>query len=597
MDFFEQQELRRRASRRLVFGFALAAALTVAGYCALAALFVAGLTKFATGAAVVPWQVPALIAAVAGASILLVSGYRLLQFRAGGEAVAEMLGARALSNAASTAERRLLNVVEEMAIAAGLTVPPVYVLEEAAVNALVAGHSPNEAVLVVTRGAIERLSRDELQGVIGHEMSHILNGDMALNLRLAGLLAGLTWLRDEGERQVHRSARQARGVPREKQGGEALAALAGALIAFAAFPGTLAASGLRAAVSREREFLADAASVQFTRNPDGIAGALDSIRVLRAHTVLLGARVEGLAHMFFAPAVVHWWGFPTHPPIAERIRRAHPRFRSDEYRVRRHGPPREYAVIDGAGNVVKHVGQGAGEVLASVGRPTAAHVALVAQLLQSLPVALRESLRDPPKAAQALLRMQGAGRLAAAELAIPELRAQPASSRERFMKELVALIQADGRVTLREFVLMGFLRQHLRPNAGRPVPIRYRAIADLAQDARAVLSLVAHAGGGDAAEAFRRGEPVLQLAPGAPHERFSMNAVEEALERLRHLAPLAKARVLKACLLAVESDGRLRLEEAELVRMIAAALDCPVPPLIPDAAQPGALSASPAAAA
>jgi Zn-dependent protease with chaperone function len=582
LDFFEQQELRRRNSRRLVAWFLLAAAFTVASYAAAAALLYALLSKYWLGTAEVPWPVPAAVAGLLGASILAVSAWRLWQLREGGHAVAELLGARYIDpEKCNPPERRLLNVVEEMAIASGVAVPPVYVLlHEDAVNGLVAGHSPNEAVLVMTRGAVHKLSRDELQGVVGHEFSHILNGDMALNVRLAGLLAGLTWLGELGEALVHGAALQARGVPREKQGGEALLAVIGLAIAFTGFPGTLAAAAIKAAISREREFLADAASVQFTRNPEGIAGALDSILALPAHTVVLAAHAEGLAHMFFAPAVAHWWGFPTHPPIAQRIYRAHPRFMRDDYRARRHGRRREVAVIDGGGNVVKHLRGDALQVLASIGQPTPRHVEFGAQLLARLPQRLREALHSPEEARLAMFALGGfagadadlaahlqpLGRehmLTLAELAVPAIKSQSQKARDAFVAEFAARVESDRRVTLREFVLLTYLRQRLREGAGQPIPTRFRRVAEVDAELRLVLTLMAHAAGS-----------------GPPAKPPSPAALGEALERLRHLAPLEKPRVLKACVEAATADGSISAAEGELIRLVAATLDCPVPPVL-----------------
>ncbi|MGH8721873.1 MAG: M48 family metalloprotease, partial [Burkholderiales bacterium] len=201
--------------------------------------------------------------------ILGVTGWRLWQMRQGGTTIAWLLGAHYLERSrVLPAEARLLNVVEEMAIASGIAVPPVYLLNrEDAINALVAGHSPNEAVIIVTRGAMHKLSRDELQGVMGHEFSHILNGDMALNMRLVSLLAGIACFGEWGEAMVHAGAKEASGKVREERGGEVLTAMFGAAIAFIGFPGLFAAEAIKAAISRQRELLADAASVQFTRNP------------------------------------------------------------------------------------------------------------------------------------------------------------------------------------------------------------------------------------------------------------------------------------------------------------------------------------------
>jgi Zn-dependent protease with chaperone function len=490
-------------------------------------------------------------------------------------------------------------VVEEMSIASGVSVPPVYVIRrEDAINALVAGYSPNEAVIVVTSGAVEKLSRDELQGIMGHEFSHILNGDMALNLRLAALLAGLTWLGDKAEALFFASARAQQAAGKEGSPA-AFAAVFAAAVAFIGFPGTLAASAIRAAVSRQREFLADAASVQFTRHADAIAGALDSIVALHARTAVLAASAPGLAHMFFAPVVGNWFGFATHPPIDERIRRVHPRFLRDDYRARRHGRRDEVAVLDGAGNVVKTVRTAPAEMVASVGRPTREHVDFSRRLLDGLPPRLRQALRSAPDAERVLFALGGfsdrAGDLAGevqslarphvltlAELALPALKAQPQPQRDRFLAEFAALVERDSRVTLREFVLMTLLRQRLREGAGQPIATRYRAVEELADDARAVLSLLAAVSGDAPGRAFAAGARVLGIAwdgPLAIHEVTSGKA-STALERLRYLAPFAKPALLAACVEVAMADGVLRIAEAELLRAIAATLDCPVPPLV-----------------
>jgi Zn-dependent protease with chaperone function len=290
------------------------------------------------------------VTCIAGASL-----HRLWQLRDGGPAIAYLLGARYVEPGNCTLnERKLLNVVEEMAIASGISVPPVYLLErERAVNALVAGYSPNEAVIIATTGLLTELSREELQGVMGHEFSHILNGDMALNVRLAGLLAGLSWLGERGESLVWTVGERMRVAAPEDRGLEILVALFGALLALVGFPGTLCAEGIKAAISRQREFLADAASVQFTRNADAIAGALDTLLARHAGTTVSAAYASVFSHMFFAPVVVSWWKFPTHPPLEERIRRVSPRFQRADYRARRQGPPQEYVVFDDAGNIVK----------------------------------------------------------------------------------------------------------------------------------------------------------------------------------------------------------------------------------------------------
>ncbi len=545
MDFFERQEQARRTTRWLVLWYALAVACVVASFCAVAALFRP------------PLQIYAAVAALVGGCVLAVSAYRIWQLSEGGEAVAELLGARYVDPwKCSPAERRLLNVVEEMAIASGISVPPVYLLErESAINALVAGHTPHQAVIIVTHGALQQLSREELQGVMGHEFSHILNGDMALNLRLVGILAGLTWFSEQGEKLVYRAAWQAKG----KSSPDAVSALFGGLVAFIGFPGSLAADAIKAAISRQREFLADAASVQFTRNPEAIAGALE------------------LSHMFFALAVSRWWSFSTHPPIEERIRRVDPRFQRDDYRATRHGIRREVAVLDDAGNVIQK------------------KIDFAARLLAELPPPLREALRQPEGAQDAMFALAGqpnrlhtyvqslarSHMLVLADLAVPAIKSQKQPERDRFLADLAALVVSDRRVTLRELVLFTLLRQRLREGAGQPISTQFQKLEEVAADAHVVVSLVAlAAGAGGVQAAFEKGAAGLKLGWRSPlaAEQITSAKIGGALERLRHLAPVAKPGLLKACVEAAGADGVFRIAEAELIRMVAATLDCPLPP-------------------
>lgn len=638
MDFFAQQDAARRASRWLTLWYLLAVAFVVLSFNVFAALVYAlfaiygalplagdeplvwrGLWETYGHALLnVPAPVHAWVSGVAAGIVFAMTARRLWQLGEGGWAIAEFLGAHYLNPSRATpAEARLLNVVDEMAIASGIAVPPVYLLPDDAINALVAGHSPNEAVIIVTRGAVAKLSRDELQGVMGHEFSHILNGDMALNVRLVALLAGVACFGEWGEAMVYEAGEQARRTSREGRGGEVLVAMAGALIAYVGFPGTFAAEWFKAAVSRQRELLADAASVQFTRNPDGIAGALDTTRVLNVGTTVRSAYATELSHMFFLPAVVHWWAFPTHPPIEERIRRAHPRFMREDYRRTRHASTYRdgrVAVLDGAGNVVKVLG-GIGAAAALVEPPRPEHVDHARRLLERLPAEVRTRLATPEGAAQVMFalllerdgpvrerqlqllgtegeqvaaarfELQGVGRrqfLLLVELGLPALKAWPQKRRDAFLSTVQALVEADQKMTLGEFVQATLLRQHLREGAGRPIPTKFRTVEDVAQDAQTVISLIAHVSKGDTQASYAKGRAVLgvELPGPLPVSELTVERLQRSLERLRHLQPFQKPRVLKACVETAAADGPFRLAEMELVRAIAATLDCPIPPVI-----------------
>jgi Zn-dependent protease with chaperone function len=334
VDFFEHQEVARRASRRLIVLFALAV------LCVVVAVNVVGAGIYFTAflPAGRPWATAALpngffltntlvvLGLIAGGTALETSA-----LASGGDAVAKMVGARPVDpSTRDLLDRRLLNVVEEMAIASGVAVPRVFVMDdESSINAFAAGHSIDDAVITVTRGTLTRLTRDELQGVIGHEFSHVLNGDMRLNMRLIGVLFGLTMVAMAGRFLLEVAGRGRGGSGRG--GGIAVVALAGVTLWVLGYIGVFFGRLIKAAVSRQREFLADASAVQFTRNPDGIGGALRKIGGLGAAeglgTRIDHPRAEALSHLFLGaarPAFVSGL-FATHPPIEERVRRIYGR--------------------------------------------------------------------------------------------------------------------------------------------------------------------------------------------------------------------------------------------------------------------------------
>jgi Zn-dependent protease with chaperone function len=334
VDFFEHQEVARRTSRRLIVLFVLAVA------CVVVAVNVVGAGVYFTVFRPVglPWAAASLPNGFFLTNTLVVLGLiaggtaiEMSALATGGDAVARMVGARPLDpSTRDLLDRRLLNVVEEMAIASGIPVPRVFVMDdESSINAFAAGHSINDAVITVTRGTLTRLTRDELQGVIGHEFSHVLNGDMRLNMRLIGVLFGLTMVAMAGRFLLEVAGRGRSGSSRG--GGIAVVALAGVTLWVLGYIGVFFGRLIKAAVSRQREFLADASAVQFTRNPDGIGGALRKIGGLGAAEGL-GTRIdhpqaEALSHLFLGaarPAFVSGL-FATHPPIAERVRRIYGR--------------------------------------------------------------------------------------------------------------------------------------------------------------------------------------------------------------------------------------------------------------------------------
>jgi Zn-dependent protease with chaperone function len=621
LDFFEHQELARRNTRVLVLLYLLA----VTGVVAAVVAVLAGAYLYAMHAqrpepvslALVP---PALLWGGALGALGVILGASLVQsvrLGAGGEAVARMVGARRISpETRDPLERRALNVVEEMAIAAGVRVPGVYVMDgETGINAFAAGTEVSNAIVAVTRGTLETLNRDELQGVIGHEFSHIVHGDTRLNLRMLGVLAGIVFIGSMGE-FVMRAVGRSRG---RKEGAAVLFA-AGLGLFVVGYTGLFFARLIKAAVARQREFLADASSVQFTRNPEGIAGALDQIRASASGALIAGRYAEELSHMYFGESVrLRLSGlFATHPPIEDRIRRVLPGFEASRYRAgRAQAAPAgdearrrqaAQAVLETA--VLTARGKRASDAAAAwdrspqasmqlVGTLDAAKVDYAQRLLEKLPQGLREALHTPEGARAAVLALvrpqEGAlhigaqYHLALVDLALPALKRLEQAARAEFLGALEAAILADRRVSLHEFVMLTLLRSQLERAPQRP---GRAALAERSAEAIALLSLVALAGGGDAAAAFGAGARQLGFDTAAPlaREALGVDLVRAALEALAGLAPLAKARLVQGLFAAATADGTIRLGEAELLRLVGAVLDCPLPPLV-EALDPAALAA------
>ena len=333
MNFFETQDRARRRTKWLVFYFicAVVAIVFVAYFGVIFGMKLAGDRLDL-------WE-PGWFISIAGMTCLLVFGgsaYKSSQLRQGGRVVAKDLGGRlVLPHTRDLEERQLLNVVAEMAIASGTPVPQVYVMdEEMGINAFAAGTKPSNAVIGVTRGCLQLLSRSELQGVVAHEFSHIHNGDMRLNMRLIAVIFGLLILMLTGRTILHsilRSAFQPRvssGNRRDRNGGGVRALVIVVVIAGVFFLvggiGAIFARLIQAAVSRQREFLADASAVQFTREPAGLAGALKKIGGWNDGSSVRSPQALAVSHMFFAEGGLFKWGMATHPPLQVRIRALEP---------------------------------------------------------------------------------------------------------------------------------------------------------------------------------------------------------------------------------------------------------------------------------
>ncbi|MFI4979519.1 MAG: M48 family metallopeptidase, partial [Nevskiales bacterium] len=431
MDFFQQQAKVRSHSRGLLLLFLLAV-LGIVGAIDLVVLAALGFSHHSPQAqplAVLPILTGTSLAVLA--VIALSTLYRIAALSGGGATVAKELGATLVSpDTHDPAQRRLRNVVEEIAIASGVAVPQIFLLEqESGINAFAAGYSPSDAVVTVTRGALDKLSRDELQGVIAHEFSHILNGDMRLNIRLMGLLFGILVLGIIGGKVLQYG-------PSDRKGGGAILAIALGLFAIG-YIGVFFGRLIKAGVSRQREYLADASAVQFTRQTEGIAGALKKVAGIAGGSKLNNTHGEEVAHMLFGDGIGYSALFATHPPLLKRIKTLDPNFNplqlaelGKTWNEPDYAPEDEERPLlsDFAGGgpgpaPAARVSAGAAmapaALIASVAQPQAAHYDCAAALRQALPPDLLAAAHDSERAIDlvfALLLEPTAGPVQAAQL-------------------------------------------------------------------------------------------------------------------------------------------------------------------------------------
>jgi Zn-dependent protease with chaperone function len=633
-DFFDRQDVARRNTTRLVVLFAAA----VVGMIAAIDLLLAGVFGYLardprTGA--IDWALAAnpqvLLLATAGTLLVVAGGSigKIAQLRGGGRVVAEHLGGRRLSpDTTEPAERRLLNVVDEMAIASGVPAPPVYLMErEAGINAFAAGFAPGDAVIGVTRGTLEQLDRDELQGVVAHEFSHILNGDMRLNIRLMGLLHGILIVGMLGYFLLRMTAFFGHHGRRSRNGGNGLPLIAlGAGLMVVGFVGTFFGNLIKAGVSRQREFLADASAVQFTRQPSGIAGALKKIGGFEPGATVRHPGAAEVSHMFFGRATTGLNSlFSTHPPLDERIRRLDPMWRgAGVSESRGAGAPTSPAASGFAGAGPAGEAPAASPV-DSVGRTSEAHLHYASMLLAGLPPRVREAAHEPYGAralVYALLldedadarthqlarlaevadpdvhaetlrllpevaRIGPGARLPLVDLALPALGQLTRGQYDRFRQGVVTLVEADGAITLLEWVLQRVLLRELARARGdrKPARVRVRRLAGAMPEIDVLLSGLAHAGhpeAGEAARAFAVARQALGAGEASmcPAGSCGLEAMDQALEALDAATPAIKRQVLQAAAACVGADARVTVAEAELLRAVSASLGCPMPPIL-----------------
>ncbi len=614
MDFFERQSQAKKRTSLLIAYFVLAVAGIIV---ALHVIFALALRY-----ALTDWEAFGLTAAGVVAAVVLGSAVKIVELSQGGRVVAAMLGGSPVDlNSTDPGEKRLVNVVEEMSIASGVPVPEIFILEETTINAFAAGHGPGDAAIGVTRGCIDRLTRDELQGVIGHEFSHILHGDMRLNIRLIGVLNGILILAVIGGLLFRIAAYSPRNS--ESRDGRSTVSLGfiilvcGAALYVVGWIGVFFGKLIKAAVSREREFLADASAVQYTRNPDGLAGAL--AKISKFSSTLQSPRAEEASHLFFGNGTGDSWLalFSTHPPIAERIERIAPGFdiatakaaapvvlpakeRKDETRRVVAGGRLGEALFPGQPQMVAAAALLEGLPAESLRAAHELHgaAAMVYALLLAQDPGVREAqlaMLDPSIRPEVEARAAGKGglssaqRLALVDLAVPTLRHLSHEQYDAFRKSVRQLVEADGQIHLFEYTLQKILVRHLDlyfTNSTGPT-VKFRSLVPLLPEAGVVLSALATGDTGTAEErdaAFAAGVRELLVKastfPMVRTEEVDLNAFDKALDAFAQAAPDVKRTILTAAGAVVMNDGSVSDMQVELLRAIADALDCPLPPFV-----------------
>jgi Zn-dependent protease with chaperone function len=634
VDFFAAQARARQQSRLISLGFAASVVLVVIALDAvvLTALRVVAAQQddAALRGSLLEWSFahPDTVLAIS----LLVGGFigtaslvRVLQLRAGGGFVARSVGGVRVERSTMDPRRRMLhNVVDEMALASGVPAPEVYVLEnEDGINAFAAGHTPANAAIAVTRGALLRLNRDQLQGVIAHEFSHILNGDMRLSIRLMGLVFGLMAVTIVG-RTLLRLGRES-----NRSGGAVM--LLGAGIAIVGLVGFWTGRVLQAWISRKRECLADASAVQFTRNPEGLKQALVRVAAMGLNRRFASPNMEQVAHMLFSQGGLRM--LATHPPMLERLEALDPSMtkprldamiREVQAHWQREGAGREEPARAGGAPRPVPVPAAAALIAATAGEPRARHLEYAVALRRALPPALRGSADAPELARAALLGLVashdsaaresqlahisatlGSGpagqvrellalaenvepllRLPAVMQLLPALRPLPLAQRQLLIELLLQLTRMDGSLSVSDWALEKLASRSLQTTVLPQAPHGTASLESRSGDIGVLFAVLAAQGSRDSDQARRAYES--GIGPLLPRERPGYAVIEDwppvldaSLDRLCGLHPLAKQMLVEGLVHTIAHDETLAVPEAELLRAICAVLECPLPPVLP----------------
>ena len=627
MDFFEAQDSARKKTWLLGWLFA-AAVLSLVVFTNLLLVLAYMWAQQASGIMMSPgdiiasqdWTTWAWVSFGVLGLVATASLYKYFSIRGGGRTIAEALGGRLIpTNTSDPQQRQLLNVVEEMAIAAGISVPPVYLVPEQSINAFAAGFTADDAVIGINQGTLDLLNRSELQGVVAHEFSHILHGDTGINLRLIAALHGILFLGMIGYGLLRGGQLSGRreGLP--------FAAIGIGLVIIG-YGGSFFGNIIKAAVSRQREYLADASAVQYTREPEGIADALKKIGGHLPGSYMENEAAEEASHMFFGAAAPKFAArlFATHPALPDRIKAIEPNWNGEFLTTATLRPDFRTSQATASASELATGFAGAGlaqDVVDHIGQPTAQDVELAQTRVSSLEDTLATVAHNPYDAralAYCLLldkteptrarqldfivehadpqvslsvnklmsRTDGltnTQRFTLMEMAVPALKQLSRGQYQRFQNNATQLIASDNRVDIFEWSLHRLLVKSLYAHFNGPQRThgRIKHVQKLPAECAQLLSILANHADGDYEQqqsAFEAGMRELGISrPFAP-QQFDYTQLNLCLKRLRRLRPLAKPALLKACVTAASHDNVINDDEYSLLQGVAAALDCPLPP-------------------
>jgi Zn-dependent protease with chaperone function len=628
MNFFEQQRQAKRRTVLLVILMTLAVFSLIAITCLALTLPMEEVTYVLRQYLTLDLRLVTVVSAVVLGIVLLGSVAKYSELATGGKVVARRLGGRLINHSASTLEeQRLLNVVEEMALASGTVVPSVYLLPEPGINAFVAGFTPQDAVIGVTQGAISLLSRDELQGVIAHEFSHIYNGDMRLNTRLIAIVHGILVLGLTGGYILRKLEDVDKVAPRRLI---MVPFVVGMVLCVVGFAGSFFGNLIKASVSRQREFLADATAVQFTRNPQSISGALKKIGGYEQGSNIKATRAAEFSHLYFGAGVSTAIGgmLATHPELSERIRRIDAHWDGSFPTIEAPAlaamdvatvlPLSDaFSDLPAAATAVLYDVRAVQESIAMIGSPQPEHITEARRLLEDIPQALKLAARSTDGAEallyglvlspstpvlamqletlqpqvdstvfntldllrESLSTLNPGLRLPLLDLAIPSLKQLGKKTFAAVKRNLNLLIEADHDIDLLEWTLLRIVERNVD---GAPAVQFKFGLFQCADELTVLLGTLANAGQPDPKNALAALEYAWE---GLPFERghelpSELENLEAALKRLRHLMPEEKPALLNALVRCVEHDGKVTVAEAQLMRAIADLLDCPMPPVL-----------------